>query len=157
MSVVELAPVVKTIEVRRSAADAFRIFTEQMSAWWPLQTHTLAEAAKGQKCERVTIEPAIGGRVYETLNDGTEHVWGEVLAYEPGLLFAMTWHVGLPPERATEVCVRFEPLSPTACRVTLTHARWDRMGADGPQMRAGYNSGWATVFERCFKDFADME
>ena len=37
MSHVELAPLVKTVEVRRSPADAFRLFTEEMSAWWPMK------------------------------------------------------------------------------------------------------------------------
>ena len=48
MSVIELAPVVKSIDVRRSAADAFRIFTEQISAWWPLRVAHAREDRGGR-------------------------------------------------------------------------------------------------------------
>ena len=84
MSVVELAPVVKSIDVRRSAADAFRVFTEEISAWWPLQSHTRAKTAEGQRTVRVMIEPRVGGRVYETLATGEELDWGEVREWSPG-------------------------------------------------------------------------
>jgi hypothetical protein len=76
MTVVEFRPVVKTVDVKRSARDAFRLFTDDISAWWPLKTHTRAKDALGQKSVRVTIEPRVGGRVYETLHDGQQLDWG---------------------------------------------------------------------------------
>jgi len=155
MSVVELSPVVKTIDVRRSAAEAFRIFTEEMSAWWPLQTHTRARTADGEVTVRVTIEPRLGGRIFETLADGRELEWGEVSAYEPGAAFAMKWRLGRPAEQATDVSVRFEPLSAESCRVTLTHENWERMGEEGARLRDAYNGGWVTVFEKSFGDYAE--
>lgn len=150
MSVVELAPVVKTINVRRSAADAFRIFTEEISAWWPLATHTRAKSADGEVTVRVTVEPRVGGRVYETLHDGRELEWGEVSAFEPGSLFALKWRLGRPAEQSTDVSVRFEPLSTDHCRVTLTHENWERMGEEAQKLRDAYNGGWVTVFEKGF-------
>ncbi len=154
MSFVELAPVVKTIDVRRSAIDAFHIFTDQIAAWWPMETHTRAKTAAGERTVNVTIEPRLGGRIYETLHDGRELEWGEVSAYEPGALFAMKWRLGRPVEQTTDVSVRFEPVSGDACRVTLTHENWERMGEEAPNMRNAYNNGWVTVFEKGFGGFA---
>lgn len=154
MSVVELGPVVKSVEVRRSAADAFRIFTQEMTAWWPLATHTRAKTAAGEVTERVTIEPRVGGRVYETLNDGRELDWGVVSAFDPGALFAMKWTMGRPAPAHTDVSVRFEPQGEYVCRVTLTHENWERMGEEAERLRGGYNGGWATVFEKNFADYA---
>lgn len=154
MSVVELAPIVKSIDVRRSAADAFRIFTEEVSAWWPMKTHSRAKDAAGERTVKVTIEPRVGGRVYETLHDGRELEWGEVSAFEPGKHFAMNWTMGRPKEQTTDVIVRFEPLGAQSCRVTLTHENWERMGEEGAKMREAYNNGWVTVFDRCFGDLA---
>lgn len=154
MSVVEISPIVKTIDVRRSAADAFRIFTDEMTAWWPMQSHTRAKSAEGEKCVRVTVEPRVGGRVYETLSDGRELDWGEVSAYEPAALFAMHWRMGRPAGQGTDVIVRFEPLSPQTCRVTLTHENWERMGAEGATLRDNYDVGWVAVFEQCFGGYA---
>jgi hypothetical protein len=156
MSVVEIAPIVKTIDVRRSAADAFRIFTQEISAWWPMKTHSRARDAAGEVTVRVTIEPRVGGRVYETLNDGRELEWGNVTAYEPGTLFALEWRMGRPEEQFTDVSIRFEALSERSCRVTLTHENWERMGEEGPKLREGYNNGWVSVFEKGFGDCAGL-
>lgn len=155
MSVVELAPVVKTIDVRRTAADAFRIFTTEIAAWWPMATHTRAKTAAGQRTVNVTIEPHVGGRVYETLADGEMLEWGEVSAFEPGALFQMEWRLGRPVSEGTTVRVAFQPLDAHSCRVTLTHENWMRMGKEAEEMRKGYNNGWATVFEKNFKDYAN--
>jgi len=150
MSVVELAPVVKSIDVRRSAADAFRLFTQEIAAWWPMETHTRAKSAEGERTVRVTIEPRVGGRVYETLHDGRELEWGEVRAWDPGRLFAMGWRLGRPAEQTTDVSVRFEPIDTQCCRVTLTHENWERMGDEAETLRNAYNNGWVAVFEKGF-------
>lgn len=154
MNAVEIAPIVKTIEVRRSAGEAFRLFTERIGEWWPTETHSRAKSAEGEKTEQATIEPRVGGRVFETLNDGRELDWGEVTAWEPGERFAMAWRMGRPPEEATDVTVRFEALGEEACRVTLTHEHWERLGEEGPKMRDGYDQGWGAVFEEGFGGFA---
>lgn len=154
MSVIEIAPIVKTIDVRRSAAEAFRVFTQEIGAWWPLDTHTRASTKAGEVTVKLTVEPRVGGRIYETLNDGRELDWGEVTAFEPGVHFAMAWRLGRPVEQATDVSVRFEPLSEASCRVTLTHENWERMGEEGAKMRDAYQNGWATVFVERFGDFA---
>jgi hypothetical protein len=156
MSVVELTPIVKSIDVRRSAADAFRIFTEEVTAWWPMKTHSRAKDAAGERTVKVTIEPRVGGRIYETLHDGRELEWGEVSAYEPGALFAMNWTMGRPKEQTTDVIVRFEPISGESCRVTLTHENWERMGDEAQNLRNGYNNGWVGVFEKGFGDYAGL-
>jgi hypothetical protein len=52
------------------------------------------------------------------------------------------------------VSVRFAPLSPAQCRVTLTHENWERMGAEGAHMRDMYNNGWVAVFEQRFAVYA---
>lgn len=154
ITVVEIAPVVKSIEVSRSAADAFRIFAAEIGAWWPKATHSLADAAAGETSRTVTIEPRVGGRVFETLADGRELDWGEVLKFEPGAALRLAWRLGRPAAQETYVHVRFEPLGPSRCRVTLTHEGWERLGAEGPAMRDGYNSGWVEVFETCYAQAA---
>lgn len=154
MNAVEIAPVVKTVDVRRSAGDAFRLFTERIHQWWPTKTHSRARDAEGEVTEHVTIEPQVGGRVFETLNTGRELDWGEVTTWKPGDVFAMDWTMGRPPEQATRVTVRFEPLGEQSCRVTLTHEHWERLAEEGEKLRHGYDQGWVAVFENGYGDFA---
>jgi uncharacterized protein YndB with AHSA1/START domain len=153
MSAVEMGPVVKSLDVRRAAADAFRMFTDEITAWWP-KAATRAKDAAGEKTVRIEIEPRVGGRVFETLNTGEERDWGEVLAFEPGRRFAFSWQFGRPKAQAGEVEVRFEPLGDDACRVTLTHAHWERLGADAEKMRGQYAGGWDFVFVDSFGAYA---
>ena len=108
MTIGKISPVVKSIEVRRSADEAFAIFTQEISAWWPLATHTRARSAEGQTTERITIEPRVGGRVYETLTDGQALEWGEVLAFSPGVLLELNWRMGRPIDEGTHVRVQFD-------------------------------------------------
>lgn len=151
-AVVELSPIVKAINVRRTKEDAFRQFTGEIGAWWPLASHSRAQSAKGQKAVRATIEPRVGGRIYETLESGEELEWGEVLAWEPGALFRMRWHLGRP--QATEVTVRFEARDDSSCRVTLTHEKWENLGDGAADAHAGYAGGWVEVFEKGYGEFA---
>ena len=151
-NVVEIAPVVKTVTLKRAAADAFRIFVHETDKWWPLETHALAPE-NNTKAIALIVEPHVGGRVYERTEDGREFDWGEVLAYEPGMRFAMTWQLGRPRASSGEIDVRFEAMSENTCRVTLTHSGWERV-ENGEQMREGYNAGWGEIVERRFAAFA---
>lgn len=154
MSVIELAPVVKTLELKRSADDAFRIYVHEASKWWPLESHALSPE-NGTKAIDHIVEPRVGGRVYEVAEDGRQFDWGEVLAYEPGRRFAMTWQLGQPRAQSGDVDVAFEPTGPNSCRVMLTHSGWERMGEKAQQMRQGYDMGWASVFGERFANYAN--
>jgi|CXWL01.1.fsa_nt_gi uncharacterized protein YndB with AHSA1/START domain len=149
MSVIEIAPVVKTLTLRRSAHDAFDVFVHGMDKWWPLETHALSPE-NNTKAVSLSVDRHVGGRVLEHSEDGRAFEWGEVLAYEPGALFAMTWQLGQRRESSGEIEVRFEPTGEASCVVTLVHTGWERM-ADGANMREGYNMGWGEVFERRFQ------
>jgi uncharacterized protein YndB with AHSA1/START domain len=153
MSVIELSPVVKSIDVRRSAADAFRMFVHETAMWWPLETHALAPE-NNTKAVQLVVEPRVGGRVYEVTEDGREFDWGEVLAYDPGARFSMTWQLGQPRAQSGEIDVRFESVDVDKCRVTLTHSGWDRVGETAEQMRNGYDTGWQAIFNGRYADYA---
>jgi uncharacterized protein YndB with AHSA1/START domain len=153
MSVIELAPVVKTLELKRSATDAFRIYVHEAAKWWPLETHALSPE-NNTKAIDLVVEPRIGGRVYEVAEDGRQFDWGEVLAYEPGRRFAMTWQLGQPRDKSGDVDVTFEARGAEHCLMTLTHSGWERMGEKGPDMRRGYDAGWAGIVGERFANYA---
>lgn len=154
MSVVDLGPVVKALDVRRTAADAFHLFTNEITAWWPMATHSRAKDAMGERTVRISFEPRVGGRIYETLNTGEERDWGEVLAYEPGKRVVFTFQMGRPKELSGEVEVRFDRIDEKSCRVTLTHAHWERLGEEAAAMRGRFAGGWEFVFVDGFGRFA---
>ena len=138
------------IVVRSSAsvplapAEAFRLFTHDMASWWPLITHSVY----GREATGITIEPRIGGRVFETTDDGRTSDWGIVSAYRPGERLAMSWHPGEEPAMATRVDIRFEPSPEGGTTVDLVHTGWEVRGAEGPSIAADYSPGWKFVLGR---------
>lgn len=142
-------PIVKTIEVACSANEAFDIFVHNTTAWWPLGGHSVS-AGSGAVAQALTIEPRIGGAVYETMHNGQRSEWGKVLSFDAGRGFSMTWHPGASADQSTEVSVTFDDVPEGRCRVQLTHSNWENLGAKAEDMRGSYNGGWVRVFEEHF-------
>ncbi len=149
MATVEIAPVIKCIDVELPPARAFRLFTEEIGRWWPLVSHSV-HGAEAVACH---MEGHAGGRLYETHRDGRESEWGVVEVWEPPARLAFTLHPGQPAAEATYVEVAFENRL-AGTRLTLTHTGWERRGALGPLFRERYEGGWNPVLER-FRAHAD--
>ncbi|MEM7521241.1 MAG: SRPBCC domain-containing protein [Pseudomonadota bacterium] len=142
-------PIIKTITVGCAPARAFEIFVDRTTTWWPLDGH-VASAAAGKAALAVTIEPRVGGAIYETMYDGSRTDWGEVLAYEAGRQIAMTWHPGNNADNPTRVEVFFEAAADGGTKVTLTHSGWEVWGDTAQTRRDNYNIGWDFVLGDCY-------
>lgn len=147
-------PIIKTVELPCSAAHAFDVFVNRIETWWPLDTHA-ASATDGKAALGVTIEPEVGGRVFETKHDGSPDHWGDVLEYAPGEKLAITWHPGNNKDNPTRVDVVFVDGGNDICRVTLTHSGWAVWADKADEMRGSYNGGWDLVFGVRFAQACD--
>jgi uncharacterized protein YndB with AHSA1/START domain len=148
-------PIHRSITVRRTREDAFRLFTAEMGSWWPLETHGRAGELDGVKPERLVLEEAGGGRLYEVLSDGTEADWGVVTAWEPPARVVLDWNPSPEDRPYTEVEVTFTAVGDDTTRVELVHRHWERLGEDaGAEYRAYYDPGWAYVFDDRFGEAA---
>jgi len=106
----------KSVHVRRSPEDAFRLFVDEMGKWWPLHTGKYTyDAARAQD---VILEAHVGGRFYERYKDGEEFTVGQVLECDRPNRILFTWAAGFDP--ATEVDVRFTP-DADGTRVDMEH------------------------------------
>lgn len=143
-----LAPIVKTLSVIADPARAFDVFTRRMGDWWPLHMMAVSPNAKGAPPLSLTVEPRVGGRIYETAPDGETFEWGIISAWEPGERLEFSWRPGLPREKETRVEIRFEPEG-GGCRVTLIHDGWDKRPG-GETARQDYVPGWDYVFGECY-------
>jgi uncharacterized protein YndB with AHSA1/START domain len=131
----------KEIFIDASPETAFRVFTEQIADWWPLDRYGifLEDAAS------VVFEDRDGWQLTETAKDGRETVWGEVLDYEFASRLRMTWHPGKEREAMpTEIELTFVA-DGDGTQVVLEHRGWEKMAEELRGARSGYDAGWDEV------------
>lgn len=145
----KLEPITKTMTVARGQDETFRFYTERLNDWWPKRTHSIGQ----DKTARVGFEPRVGGRIFETQEDGTEVTWGEVLVWDAPNRVVHSWHLSRGSDEATEVEITFTALGDGETRVDLVHRNWEKLGADAVRIHDQYQGGWDHVFGECFGGF----
>jgi uncharacterized protein YndB with AHSA1/START domain len=126
----------KSVTVKVPLERAFLAFTDGITSWWPLATHSYG----GDKATAAVFEGKVGGRVYERQEDGTEADWAEVVAWEPPDRFLLEWKIC-----PSEVEVRFTDEGGGVTRVDLEHRGWERVGEGAGAIRENYAGGWDVV------------
>ncbi len=150
-------PIRRSVLVSCSVERAFAVFTEGMGTWWPTEEFSRArdQDDASLKTEHVVVEPWVGGRIFETISDGSEASWGTILAWDPPHRLLMAWkpnRTALPP---TEVEVLFIEHDDGTTRVDLEHRGWERLGDVAHEARAEYTNGWPLVFDGRFAEAAN--
>jgi len=135
----QIPPVNVTVSVARSVDEAFKIWTEGIAGWWPLEKHSIG----GARVTGAVFEPMEGGRVFEVWDDGSEHDWAMITTYDPPNRVVLAWRPSSEPS-PTEVDVRFIAEG-TGTRVELEHRGWELLGEEGREARDNYNGGWPTT------------
>ena len=144
MSVSTIPAIEQSVHVAVTPERAFRLWTEELTAWWPLAGHSVF----GDEAATVDFEGGEGGRIVERSRAGEETVWAEVLEWEPPARFVLRWHPGHgTSDPATEVEVRFSP-DGAGTLVELEHRAWERLGARAEHSRESYVNGWPRVLAR---------
>ena len=141
MSVTATETIRKEIYVDASPETAFRVFTEQIEAWWPLHQYGLFPENR----DTVGFEDREPWVLVEKAKDGRDAIWGEVVEYEFASRLRMTWHPGHSREEMpTELELTFS-VDGDGTRVVLEHRGWEKCVGDRREARTGYEAGWNTV------------
>lgn len=136
--VAPVPPLVHELTVGADPAHAFTTWVDRAAQWWPAG-HTVSGGPAA-----VVFEPRPGGRVYERGPDGAEHVWGEVLGWDPPHRLELLWHLFFPRSEATHVVVTFTAEG-SATRVRIEQTGWEALGSAGPARRERTQAGWAAT------------
>jgi len=143
VSVTATETIRKELYVDASPETAFRVFTEQISEWWPLAKYGTFQ----EQAQSVVFEDREPWALVERSKDGRETVWGEVLDYEFASRLRMTWHPGRPSEEMpTEIELTFAA-DGDGTAVVLEHRGWEKASAEVQGVRASYDGGWDEVLE----------
>ncbi|MCB2112999.1 MAG: SRPBCC domain-containing protein [Parvularculaceae bacterium] len=126
--------VIVSVRVEASAQEAFAAFTEDIAIWWrPSALFEITPRGDGE----LYFEPGPEGRLMTRLAAGKPFEIGRILDWQPGVRLRFSWRQAtFPPDRVTEVEVRFEPLGDET-RVTVEHRGWDAI-PEGGAARHGF-------------------
>lgn len=135
-----LPPLRRQVLVACDQPTAYRLFTDEIGSWWPLESHGCFGAGG-----RVAFE---GQQIVETGPSGETAIWGTITEGDPPKTISFTWHPGRPAEEATRVTVTFAPTDdPRTTLVTLEHSDWE-VYSDPDAARSNYAAGWVIVLGR---------
>jgi uncharacterized protein YndB with AHSA1/START domain len=132
-----IEPLLVELEVGCGVEHAFATWTQRFASWWP-RGHSVTENPVA-----VTLEPRLGGRIFERTRDGREIDWGVITAWEPPHRLGYRWHIRRSPAEATDVDIRFVAASSGRTRLEITHTGWERLGAAAEEWRDANRGGWA--------------
>lgn len=133
-----LGPITQEYSLRCTPDEAFAAYTERIGEWWDPRYTANAETLEG-----VTIEPAVGGRLYATHSDMGEHEWGRVTVWEPGERLEHTFTLAQDPQHPSEVSVEFAPAG-DGSTLRLAHGGWTEANAGA---REKFND-WQVLLDR---------
>jgi uncharacterized protein YndB with AHSA1/START domain len=122
----------KSILLRCPPADAFHLFTERISEWWP-PSHRPTKDPHSQ----IFLERS--GRFWERARDEREADLGRVLVWDEPLRLVLDFYLGTNQAQPTEVEITFVP-EDEGTRVTVQHRA-------KPESQDLWNAR-ATVFEK---------
>jgi uncharacterized protein YndB with AHSA1/START domain len=134
---VTIEPLRLQFDIDCSPAHAFDVWTTRFAAWWPK-----GHSASGDPDTTVTLEPRLGGRIFERTPDGREIDWGEITAWDPPRGFSYLWHIARDRSDATDVDLRFVDAGDGTTRLEIVHSGWERLGTEGQQYRNANTAGW---------------
>jgi hypothetical protein len=143
-------PVRQSTVVRSDVRHTFDTFVRTIGVWWPVTPFSAGQ----ERVRDVTFEQHVGGRVYETWDDGTHVGWGTLRAWDPPERFVMSWNI---TSVATEVELQFRALGPALTRVAVEHRGWDALTEEqlaedcalpGGYAGGSFDQGWARILAR---------
>ena len=136
-------PIQKSIDVPLSPNEAFKLFTEEIANWWPSETFSVS-AERGKKPRDITFGTHKGDQIIEVTEQGEQHVWGTIEAYDPGVFLSFSWHPGKGEDQATFVKLAFEEKG-SGTNVALTHGGFEVLGDLADAVSNSYLQGWDLV------------
>ncbi|MDB5670324.1 MAG: ATPase [Alphaproteobacteria bacterium] len=140
------APITRSFRVSAPQQKAFDVFLAGMGRWWP-RDHSLLKAPR----KDVVIEPEVGGRWFETGEDGSLNMWGRVLEWDKPNRAVLAWQINgewaYDPDFETKVEIRFTP-DGDGTIVEFEHRNleaFDRTARDGHVM--AMDTGWGLILD----------
>jgi len=143
-------------------AVAFEVFTDEIDRWWK---RGIAYRASGRSAGVLTLEPRVGGRLFEEYEGPAGrrvHEAGTVTAWDPPGHLAFEWRgSNFAPGEVTQVEVTFALTDSGKTRVRLVHRGFAALRPDHPVRHGapvvefiGRVATWWGALLRAFREHA---
>ena len=120
------APIVQSLWVPCSPAQAYEVFTARLNDWWPHDAYSPGPLVG------VRLEPRVGAPVTMDLADGEAYVFGEVLVWAPPQHYAQSFTLAQDPDHPSRLDVTFEAAPHGGgTRVRFAHGGWTPQNVEG--------------------------
>ncbi len=134
----DTSPIVHELTLTCTPDHAFEVFTSHIGEWWDPQY-----SGNPETLSTVTIDPRMRGQITERHSDGSEHDWGEVIAWDPPAKVAFSFTLAQDRTVPSVVRATFVP-SDEGTRMTFEHDGWNELNAEA---RGKFNE-WPHLLER---------
>jgi len=94
----------------------------------------------GHRPKKIVFTPKVGGKITETLFDGSQADCGKVLEFSPVRKLALAWRISITERKATREDVAFRENGDRSV-VRLTHSDCDAFGYKWHPNRETYDAG----------------
>jgi uncharacterized protein YndB with AHSA1/START domain len=132
----------ESVSVDLDLDQAFRLFTDGINEWWPLNE---GFSFGGDRAKSIHLEPWLDGRLYELWDDGDSLETGRVIECDPPRRIVFTWR---DAEERAEMEVEVSFLTEDeGTRVQVEHRGFERVGPNGADLAARYAGGWPRVLQ----------
>lgn len=127
----------KSVFLALPPADAFRLFTDRISVWWPPDRRHTGDPSS-------TLVLQADGRFFERAGDGREVELGKVTVWEPARRLVLDFYIPTGPEQPTEVTITFRG-EEGGTRVHLRHVPTPRGRGAWERFAPRFAANWELV------------
>lgn len=136
----------KSVWLACGQAEAFRLFTDGVSEWWPA-THRLSKEADGE------VFLLASGRFFERTRDGREFEMGRVREWSAPERIVLDFYLGTGPDNPTSVTITFM-LDNGGTRIDVRHTETEASAALWNLRAPVFDRSWDSVLEK-FQETVD--
>ncbi len=137
------------LQIKAPPARVWKALTEEIQAWWPAKFYV------GSAPLRFTLEPKVGGRVYEDWGGGGDEgaLWSTVTAVRVNEL--LQWSADLPPDYGGPARSITSFRLKGAGDATRLHFRDTLFGELSAEIGGQLEQGWGFLLAHCFQPYVE--
>lgn len=135
------------LRIKAKPERVWQALTDEIAAWWPAKFYV------GKAPVRFTLEPRVGGRVYEDWGDGEGALWATVASVRTGE--CLQWVGDIPAEFGGPArSITSFTLEPDKTG-TLLRFRDTMFGAVSAVMQENMTAGWNFLLADCLQPYVE--